>query len=191
MFDRFTALAKRAVVASQDTALHLGHDFIGTEHLLLGLAQTAGTASEVLRAHGVELAQARDRTVRLLEEAGVVADGGQDAKDALASLGIDVAEIQRRADDTFGPGAFQFPRPPYTPHAKKALELTLREAAALGHEEIDTEHMLLGLLAEGEGRATQVLTALGVDTAALRESVLRAAKPAVHRSPLRRAARGR
>lgn len=172
MFDRFTELAKRAVVASQDAALALGHDFIGTEHMLLGLASTAGTASEALREHGVELARARDETVRLLEAAGVAATGGQAAKDALSSIGIDVAEIQRRADDAFGPGAFRFPRPAYTPRAKKALELTLREAVALGQQRIDTEHMLLGLLAEGEGVALQVLTELGVDAAALREAVL-------------------
>lgn len=173
MFDQFTELAKRAVVASQDAALSLGHDFIGTEHILLGLVQTAGTAGEVLREHGVDLAQARQEVVRLLEESGVSAAGSQAAKDALASIGIDVAEIQRRADDTFGPGAFHFPRPAYTPHAKKALELTLREATALGQQQrIDTEHILLGLVAEGEGLALAVLTALDVDPAALRTSVL-------------------
>ncbi|GAA1912667.1 Clp protease N-terminal domain-containing protein [Streptantibioticus ferralitis] len=172
MFDKFTELAKRAVMASQDVAVSMGHDFIGTEHMLLGLAQTAGTAGEVLREHGVELSRARQETVRLLEEAGVVATGGQPAKDALASIGIDVAEIQRRADDTFGPGAFHFPRPAYTPHAKKALELTVREAMTLGQQHFGTEHMLLGLLAEGEGVAIKVLTALDVDTADLRQSVL-------------------
>ncbi len=172
MFDRFTELAKRAVVASQDAALSLGHDFIGTEHILLGLACTAGTAGEVLREHGVELSAARDETVRLLAESGVAATGGQAAKDALSSIGIDVTEIQRRADDTFGPGAFRFPRPAYTPGAKKALRLTLDEAVALGQQHIDTEHILLGLLAEGEGVGLQVLTALGVDPAAVRQSVL-------------------
>jgi ATP-dependent Clp protease ATP-binding subunit ClpC len=173
VFDRFTELAKRAVVAAQDAAISMGHDFIGTEHLLLGLTQTAGTAGEVLREHGVELGRARDETVRLLSEAGVPATGGRPAKDALASLGIDVAEIQRRADDTFGPGEFTFPRPAYTPRAKKALELTLSEALALGHEQrIDTEDMLLGLLAEGDGVAVDVLHAFDVDTAALRQSVL-------------------
>ena len=172
MFDQFTELAKRAVMASQDAALELGHDFIGTEHLLLGLVSTGGTAGEVLQEHGVELPQARAETVRLLAEAGIPATGGQAAKDALSSLGIDVAEIQRRADDAFGPGAFHFPRPAYTPHARKALELSVREAQALGQQRIDTGHMLLGLLAEGEGVAIQVLTALGTETTALRQAVL-------------------
>jgi ATP-dependent Clp protease ATP-binding subunit ClpA len=172
VFERFTELAKRSVVASQDAALSLGHDFIGTEHLLLGLAVTAGTAGEVLRAHGVDPARARDETVRLLRAAGVAATGGQEAKDALSSIGIDVAEIQRHADDAFGPGAFHFPRPAYTVRAKKALELTVRAAFDLGQQHIDTEHVLLGLLAEGEGVAIQVLAALDVDVAALHQSVL-------------------
>lgn len=172
MFDQFTELAKRAVVSSQDAAIALGHDFIGTEHLLLGLISTAGTAGEVLRAQGVELGRARDETVLQLKAAGVPATGGQPAKDALSGLGIDLAEIQRRADETFGPGAFIFPRPAYTQHAKTALELTLREARALGQTQIDTEHMLLGLLAEGQGVGVSVLTTLGIDTAALRTAVV-------------------
>jgi ATP-dependent Clp protease ATP-binding subunit ClpA len=96
----------------------------------------------------------------------------QAAKDALFMIGIDVAEIQRRGDSAFGPGAFRFPRPAYTPRAKNALELTLRKAADLGHQRIDTEDLLLGLLAESEGAALQILSALGVDAAALRQSVL-------------------
>jgi ATP-dependent Clp protease ATP-binding subunit ClpA len=179
VFDRFNELAKRAVVAAQDAALSMGHDFIGTGHVLLGLTQTAGPAGEALREHGVELKQARDKTAQLLEEAGSAATGGQPAKDALASIGIDVAEIQRRADDTFGPGAFRFPRPRFTPRATKALQLTLREATALGHEHIDTGHLLLGLLAEGDGVAVKVLDKLEVDTGALRETALsRMAGPA-------------
>jgi ATP-dependent Clp protease ATP-binding subunit ClpC len=172
MFERFTELAKRAVVAAQDAALSMGHDFIGTGHLLLGLAQTAGPAGEALREHRVDLLQARGKTAQVLEEAGIPATGGQPAKDALASIGIDVAEIQRRADDTFGRGAFRFPRPPFTPRARKTLELTLREATVLGHQHIDTGHLLLGLLAEGDGVAVKVLNTLDVDTKALRETVL-------------------
>jgi ATP-dependent Clp protease ATP-binding subunit ClpA len=172
VFERFTELAKRAIVASQDAALSLGHDFIGTEHLLLGLVSTGGTAGEVLRQHGVELSRARDETAQLLAAAGVPATGGQPARDALSMIGIDVSEIQRRADDIFGPGAFHFPRPAYTPRAKNALELTLREADGLGHQQIDTEDMLLGLLAQSESPALRVLAALDVDAAAVRQSVL-------------------
>jgi len=178
VFEFFTDRARRAVVLSQDEAIALGHDFIGTEHILLGLVGTDGsTAGDVLREQGVELTRAREETVRILEAAGVAASGGQPAKDALASLGIDVEEIQRRADDTFGPGAFQYPRPAYTPDAKKALEQTLREARALGHEKFGTEHILLGLLAAGEGRGLEVLAALEVDRASLREAVLARVAP--------------
>jgi len=172
VFERFTELARRAVVAAQDAALSMRHDFIGTEHLLLGLIQTAGPAGEALREHGVEPARARETTVRLLAEAGVPATGGQASKDALASIGIDVAEIQRRADDTFGPGAFRFPRPPFTLRAKRAMGLALGSATALGHERIDTGHLLLGVLAEEEGVAGDVLRALDEDAATLRQAVL-------------------
>lgn len=172
MFDLFTELARRAVVASQDAALALGHDFIGTEHQLIGMAGTAGVASEVLRASGVELGALRDETVRQLTAAGVPATGGSAAKDALSAIGIDVAEIQRQADAAFGSGEFVYPRPAYNERAKKALELSVSEARELGHAEVDTEHLLLGLLSAGDGVAVEVLTALHVDISALRLAVL-------------------
>ncbi|WP_172387082.1 Clp protease N-terminal domain-containing protein [Streptomyces sp. MNP-20] len=173
MFEFFTDRARHAVTLAQDEAIALGHDFIGTEHLLLGLAGTdRSTAGEVLRKQGVEQARIRQETVRILEAAGVATTGGQGAKDALSSLGIDVEEIQRKADDNFGPGAFQYPRPTYTQDARKALEQTLSEAHALGHDRFGTEHILLGLLSAGEGRGLDVLNALEVDRTGLREAVL-------------------
>jgi ATP-dependent Clp protease ATP-binding subunit ClpA len=172
VFDRFTTSARRAVVAAQDEALALGHDFIGTEHVLLGLATGDSAAAQVLTEHGAELSRVRDEAVRILEAAGITATRGQDVLDALSSIGIDVAEIQRRADDAFGPGKFTFPRPAFTGKAKRVLEQTLREAVALGHEHIGTEHMLLGLIAVNEGVAMEILDALGVDTAALRTAAL-------------------
>lgn len=173
MFEIFTGRAKAAVVASQDEAISLGHDFIGTAHVLLGLAGTGDSpAGEVLGEHGVVLERAREEAVRIMAADGVVGNGAQAAKDALSTLGIDIQEIQRRADDTFGPGAFHYPRPAYTPRAKKALEGTLRESKALGHDWIGTEHLLLGLLTQSEGTAVKVLTALEVDIAALRPAVL-------------------
>jgi hypothetical protein len=171
VFEYFTDPAKQAIVTSQDEAIAMGHDFIGTEHMLLGLVATRDTAGAVLRDHGVELARARDAAVRLSQAAGIPTTGVQDAKDALSAIGIDVGEIQQRADETFGPGAFRFPRPAYTPRAKTVLELTLREAKDLGHEHIGTEHMLLGMLAEGEGHGVQVLKALDVDVDALRSAL--------------------
>lgn len=173
MFEFFTDRARQAVTLSQDEAIALGHDFIGTEHVLLGLIGTdRSTAAGVLREQGVELTRARAETVRIVEADGITATGGQPAKDALSSIGIDVEEIRRRADNTFGPGAFQYPRPAYTTDAKKALELTLSEARELGHEKFGTEHILLGMLAAGEGRGLDVLAALGVDLGGLRRAVL-------------------
>lgn len=174
MFERFTVLAKRAISLAQDEAIALGHDFIGTEHLLLGLTRTTtdGIASEILAAHGVTATRARAKTVALLTEAGVRTDGGQPAIDALGSLGIDVAEIKRRADESFGPGRFRFPRPPFTPRLKRTMALTLREALGLGHEQIGPAHLVLGLLDDAESVAMRVLIGLEVDTAELRTAVL-------------------
>jgi ATP-dependent Clp protease ATP-binding subunit ClpC len=175
LYDRFTELARRAVVAARDVAESLGHDHIGTEHLLLGLAQTAGTASEILRAHGLDLGRTRDETARVVEEhlrtLGARAGRPESAQNALAAIGIDVAEIQRRAEENFGPGALKYPRAPFSVPAKKSLQAALREARALGTEVIDTEHLLLGVLDTG-GTAGRVLANLGVDRDGLRRSVL-------------------
>jgi len=178
MFERFTNLAKRAVALAQDEAVTLGHDFIGTEHVLIGLARTTdGGAGEVLGTLGVTVSNAREETVRLLTEAGVPATGGAPATEALAAIGIDVGEIRRRADESFGPGRFHFPRPPFTPRAKKALEMTMREAKALGHQHIGTEHLLLGVLADGDNVAVKVLTGLDVDQAELRTALMARVAP--------------
>ena len=173
MFEKFTNLAKRSITVSQEEAVTLGHDFIGTEHILLGLIRVReGLAGEILGEQGVTADQVRSETLRLLEAAGVSANAGREATEALAAIGIDVEEIRRRADDTFGPGRFRFPRPAFTMRAKRVLELTLRQSTELGHEEIGTEHLLLGLLAEGEGVGVEALGAVGVDSAALRTTVL-------------------
>ena len=195
VYDRFTELTKRAMVGARDAATALGHDFIGSEHLLLGLAQTAGVASEALRAHGVELGQLRDETVRQLAADGVQATRGQAAKDALSSLGIDLAEIRRRTDENFGPDTLKYPRPAFSLQAKRAVQASLQQAIELTgvrhHNEgpaqigdyspahrgrrsqrIDTEHLLLGVLAEEDGAPVRVLATLGVDAESLRRSVL-------------------
>jgi ATP-dependent Clp protease ATP-binding subunit ClpC len=172
IYDRFTALAKRAIVGARDAAGSLGHDFIGTEHLLIGLAQTAGLASEALRAHGAELTALRSEAALQMSARGIPATRGQAAADALSTLGIDVSEIRRRADASFGAGSFQFPRPAFSLSVKQAIKASLEQARAAGQEEIDTEHLLLGVLAAEGDPAILVLTSLGVDVAALRETVL-------------------
>ena len=188
MFEKFTDPAKRVLVLAQDEAMAQGHDYIGTEHVLLGLADMPGTiAGSVLRDHGVTVQALRAEIADVLVASGVQPVGAQGATEALAAIGIDVEEIRRRADETFGPGKFHFPRPPFTPRAKNALEHTLRQMAELHSDTIGPEHLLLGILAEAErpeadqdggsgaaveGVGVKVLRNLDVDVEALRPAVL-------------------
>jgi ATP-dependent Clp protease ATP-binding subunit ClpA len=173
MFEKLTEQSKQIIRTAQDAAISLRHDFIGTEHFLLGLAATSGVAGEVLGAHGVELGRVRQEVIRLTRETGVAATGGQLANEALSSIGIDVVEIQRRADDTFGPGALRFPRPAFTVQSKKVLQNSLQASVELGDVQIDTGHILLGLLdTDTDAIATQALQALGIDSTALRSATL-------------------
>ncbi len=139
VFERFTDRARRVVVLAQEEARLLNHNYIGTEHLLLGLIH---------------------------EGEGVAAR-------SLESLGISLAVVRGRVEDIIGQGV-QAPSGhiPFTPRSKKVLELSLREALALGHNYIGTEHILLGLIREGEGVAAQVLVALGASLEAVRARVL-------------------
>jgi ATP-dependent Clp protease ATP-binding subunit ClpA len=146
MFERFTDRARRAVVLSQEEARRLDHNYIGTEHLLLGL----------------------------LREGEGPGDGGHGvAARALASAGIDLEAARRAVVEHSGRGG-KGPvggHIPFTPHAKHALELALREALGLGHDYIGTEHMLLGLVAEGEGLGAKVLVELGASLPKIRATV--------------------
>ncbi len=140
VFERFTDRARRVLVLAQEEARLLGHGYIGTEHILLGLLH----------------------------------DGHDVAARALGSLGIEMDNARREVLKILGPQVRPGARagsPPFTPRAKKVLELSLREALQLGHNYISTEHFLLGLLREGEGVAVQTLTALGVDLADVRQRV--------------------
>lgn len=173
MFDIFTGPAKQAIMRAQDEAISLGHDYIGTEDLLVGVAGSGDSAArEVLGAHGITAERVRSEAARQVQLAGVVPAGSVTAAAALATIGIDVDEIRRRAEDTFGPGRFVFPRPAFSPRAKQALELSVSEAQALKHDYIGPEHMLLGLLAEAEGLAVKIISAAGVEPADLRSAVL-------------------
>jgi len=139
VFERFTDRARRTVVFAQEEARMLNHDYIGTEHILLGL---------------------------LREEEGVAAR-------ALTSLGVSLEAVRRDVGEIVGRGS-EVPRGhiPFTPRAKKVLELSLREALQLGHNYIGTEHILLGLIREGEGVAAQVLQKLGADLNRVRQTVV-------------------
>ena len=139
MFERFTDRARRVVVLAQEESRLLKHNYIGTEHLLLGL---------------------------LHEGEGLAAK-------ALGSLGVYLEQVRGEIGEMIGVGSATPPRHiPFTPRAKKVLELSLREALQLGHNYIGTEHILLGLLREGEGVAAQVLTKLGLDLAKVRQALL-------------------
>src|SRR5215217_8085222 len=180
MFERFTQGARKATVDAQVAARRLGHGHVGTEHLLLGLLETDGVAARVLAGLGVT-AVAVEREV--LAEVGRGPLGEADAK-ALGAIGIDLEEVRRRLEASFGPGALHWHPDrhcrherhggyiPFTPRSKKVLELSLREALALKHRYIGTEHILLGLVREGEGLAMLVLTRLGAGPEMIRTRVL-------------------
>jgi ATP-dependent Clp protease ATP-binding subunit ClpC len=139
MFERFTDRARRVVVLAQEEARTLDHDYIGTEHILLGL----------------------------------IREGDGYAARSLESLGISLDAVRQQVQEIIGRGQ-QAPSGhiPFTPRAKKVLELSLRESLQLGHNYIGTEHMLLGLLREGDGVAAQVLVRLGADLDRVREQVI-------------------
>jgi ATP-dependent Clp protease ATP-binding subunit ClpA len=179
MFERFTSEARAVVVAASGHADALQHGWIGTEHLLLGLLDDpAGRPARLLGPWDVHGDWILAEVERLIGRG----DPGLDAG-ALATLGIDLDEVRERVERTFGPGALSGrpgcrrgwfgPRVPFTPRAKKALELSLREALALGDNFIGAEHVLLGLLREGEGVAAEILRSRGVDGAAVRDGVQR------------------
>jgi len=162
VFERLTKLARLSLVGAEAEARALGHDYLGTEHQLLGILRLGdGVAFDVLDA--LELSYSR---VRADISATVAAD--VDA-DALAAIGIDVEAVRRAAEDSFGPGALQralagpyrgYGKTPFTGGAKRVMELALGEALSLNHNYIGTEHLLLGLILEGEAVAAQVLRRL-------------------------------
>ncbi|WP_306232961.1 ATP-dependent Clp protease ATP-binding subunit [Agrococcus beijingensis] len=138
MFERFTDRARRVVVLAQEEAKLLNHNYIGTEHILLGL----------------------------------IHEGDGVAAKALEQLGISLDAVRAQVQDMIGTGSQQTTgHIPFTPRAKKVLELSLREALQLGHNYIGTEHVLLGLIREGEGVAAQVLVKLGADLNRVRQTV--------------------
>jgi Clp amino terminal domain, pathogenicity island component/UvrB/uvrC motif len=139
MFQRFTDRARRVMVLAQEEASRLDHNWIGTEHILLGLIH---------------------------EGEGVAAN-------ALKSLGISLDPVRQQVEEIIGRGQ-ETPQGhiPFTPRAKKVLELSLRESKKLGHNYIGTEHILLGLIREGDGVAAQVLVRLGADLNRVRQQVI-------------------
>jgi ATP-dependent Clp protease ATP-binding subunit ClpA len=162
MFERFTKAARAAVERAAEDAAALGAERVGPEHLLLGVAATEGGALDDL---GLRYAVLRAE----LERTG----GGLDA-DALATIGIDLGEVERRVEASFGAGALRGRggRTRFAPKAKKALELSLREAIALGDRGIGTEHVLLGVLRDPGERVRVLLERHGQSPETVRDAVL-------------------
>jgi ATP-dependent Clp protease ATP-binding subunit ClpA len=187
MFERFTDRARTVVKGAQDEARQLGHRYIGTEHLLLAILNLdGGIAHDVLLGEGVNA----DGIRRAIQgEVGTEADDAA----ALESIGIDLNAVKAKLEEAFGPGALDEPPPrkrgwfgrrspqpagghiPFTPRSKIVLELSLREALALKHKHIGTEHLLLGLIRE-DGRAAKLLDERGIDLKRLRAKTIEATR---------------
>ncbi len=150
MFERFTDDARQVVVIAQDEARDLKHNYLGTEHILLGLLRDEdGAPARVLASFGVSAAGVRKQVGRIVGEGDEVKTG----------------------------------QIPFTPRAKKVLELSLREALGLGHDHLGPEHILLGLTREDEGVAAQILLDFEADAETIRSEVLRVLEGAVPQAP--------
>jgi ATP-dependent Clp protease ATP-binding subunit ClpA len=206
MFERFTHAARDVVVHAQEEARSLRQSPIGTQHLLLSLlADATGPIATVpaLKDHGIDAASVRAAVIRLRgtgAEPPPLTAADADAEDAAAlkAIGIDLDAVRRTIEENFGPGALRLPHQeppkrrgllrrvvsrtstnghiPFAPRSKKVLELSLREAIRLKHNFIAPEHIMLGLLREGDGLAMQILIEAGVDPDRLREDLTRSLK---------------
>jgi ATP-dependent Clp protease ATP-binding subunit ClpA len=171
MFNRFTHDARDVVVRAHQEAADLGHDHVGTEHLLLGIAARGGLPAAMGLEHGTLRAAVRDASQDL------------DAS-ALAAIGIDLEAVRRSVEESFGPGALSGRRgrrrghAPMCPKAKRALERALREALALRDRQIGPEHILLGLASDADSGAARALASCGTTPEALRTAVLAARREA-------------
>jgi ATP-dependent Clp protease ATP-binding subunit ClpA len=184
MFERFTKQAREVPIGAQRHARDLGHPYIGTEHILLGLLDDAsGAPATILGRAGLTHERVKADIQRFVD--GTAMQLGDADAHALESIGIDLDAVKAKLEETFGPDALQptfyeerrglFGRRrrvarvpplghiPFTPRSKKVLELSLREAIRLKHKFIGSEHILLGLIREGEGLAMKILVDAGVD----------------------------
>ena len=188
MFERFTPRARNVVRTAQDVARELEHHHIGTEHLLVAMAAATDPIADTLSDFGLTAGARR-------AELAACVDGRFDDRKALAVLGIDLDEVTDAVESSFGRGALdvqvavrrrrRFRRAatvcgppsgqiPFSPRAKKVLELSLREALRLKHQFIAPEHIALGVMREGQGLACAMLAGRGVDFAEFRSALERA-----------------
>jgi ATP-dependent Clp protease ATP-binding subunit ClpA len=181
MFERFTSSARGTVVRAWNEAVQAGHDRVGTEHVVIALAEDTGIAGEVLRDAGVTANALRSA----LRETSSTPDVELDA-DALRTLGIDLDNVRRSVEETFGAGALDIAaragdrargrqrggHVPFSPDAKKGLERAVRQALTLGQNRLASEHLLLGVLDVEDGLGAQLLTTLDVDLGRLRAAAI-------------------
>jgi ATP-dependent Clp protease ATP-binding subunit ClpA len=190
MFERFTKSARRVVVGAQGEAIRLKHPTIGTEHLLLALlTEESGGAYLVLHEAGLDRDGVRTEVQRLVGTPGRVLTQGD--ADALKTIGIDLDAVLASVERSFGAGTFvPAERKPerrgllrrrhpeiargsrFGPRAKKVLELSLREALRLDSKEIGSEHILLGILREGDGLAAKIIADAGISIDDLRQAAI-------------------
>jgi len=193
VFERFTQESRAIVVGAQEQARRLHHGYVGCEHLLLALTDTATPTSALFADAGATPGRVEGALAELLGPAALRGDD----RAALAALGIDLDEVRKAVEANFGPGSLDHPLPrrrrrwrgdrfrrrrgscspmfghlPFTPRAKRALELSLREAIRLKHNSIGVEHIALGLLRCDDTMAWRVLRRLGVEPADLRHAVV-------------------
>ncbi len=198
MFERFTHAARDAVIRAQHEARELGQAPVGTEHVLLALlADPQGPVAAALRDRGVDAPFVRSQILRRVgagpdAEPGAIAQSDAEDAAALRAIGIDLDAVRRAIEENFGPGSLRLPRDtkprrrgllrrfsgasghtPFSDRSKKVLELSLREAIRLKHNFIAPEHIMLGVLREGNGLAAQILTEAGVDFDTLRADLTR------------------
>ena len=196
MFERFTDAAREAVIRARAEAGEMDQAPIGTHHVLLAmLADETGAVALALRDSGVDEVYVRDEINRRVDSAAVDLDPlpDADAADAAAlkAIGIDLDQVRRAIEENFGPGALRLPRDaepkrkgligrfsggghtPFSPRSKKVLELSLREALRLKQTFIAPEHIMLGILRDGQGLAMEILADKQVDLGKLRADLTR------------------
>jgi ATP-dependent Clp protease ATP-binding subunit ClpA len=203
MFERFTKGARDVVVRAQQEARDLSQSPIGTQHILLSVvADGTGPIAAILRDYGIDEVFVRDEIIKRAGNAQPDLDPLPDADSedvaALKAIGIDLDAVRRAIEENFGPGALQLPRAtsrkrrgilrrfaggpqnrpirghiPFSPRSKKVLELSLREALRLKHDFIAPEHILLGILREGQGLGARILADANVDFDKLRADLAR------------------
>jgi hypothetical protein len=196
MFERFTAAARQVVVGAQAQARDLGHDRIGTEHVLLSmLAEEDGAVARLLRPLDLATARADIRRIYPSDRPDLsFTEADDEDAAALKAIGIDLDKVRAAIEESFGAGSLRLPKPaprkrgifgkfyasgghiPFSPRAKKLLELSLREAIRLHQNFIAPEHIMLGLLREGEGLAARILADHDVDFRKLRADLENALK---------------